>query len=168
MKKVFTLLAFTLLTTAAFAQNPIKKFIRKHNNGPENVSITVPGWLIGLAGEVGMLAAEDEEERVVFSLAQSFGTTKILTFDSNDFATKKDIRELLGELETEHGYERWATVRAASGEQVELTVEMRGDAVKSIVALVHVEEEHQTFFAHAKTDFTAQELGDILNQLMEQ
>jgi len=47
MKKLFTLLAFVLLSTAVFAQNPIKKFIRKHNNGPENISITVPGWLIG-------------------------------------------------------------------------------------------------------------------------
>jgi hypothetical protein len=168
MKKLFTLLAFVLFSTALFAQGPIKKFIRKHNDGPENVSVTIPGWLIGLAGEVGMLAAEDEEEEVIFSLAQSFGTTRILTFDSNDFATKKDIRGLLRELETEHNYERWATIRAASGEQVELTVEMKGDVVKSIVALVHVEEENQTFFAHAKTDFTAEELGDILNRLMKE
>jgi hypothetical protein len=168
MKKLFTLLAFVLLTAALSAQNPIKKFIRKHNNGPENISITVPGWLIGLAGEIGILAAEDEEEEVIFSLAQSLGTTRILTFDSDDFTTKKDIRRLFSELETEHNYERWATIRAASGEQVELTVEMKGDVVKSIVAFVHVEEEHKTFFAHARTDFTAEELGDILNQLMKE
>lgn len=168
MKKLFTLLAFVLLSTAISAQNPIKKFIRKHNNGPENISITVPGWLIGLAGEIGMIAAEDEDERLIFSLAQEFGTTRILGFDTDDFNTKKDIRNLLNELESEHGYERWATVRAQTGEQIELTVEMHGDKVRNIVALVSVPDEDKTFFAHMKTDFTAEEVGDVLNRLMKE
>jgi len=168
MKKLFTLLAFVLLSTALFAQNPIKKFIRKHNNGPENISITVPGWLIGLAGEIGMLAAEDEEERLIFSLAQEFGTTRVLGFDTNDISTKKDIRKLLSELESEHGYERWATLRAQTGEQVELTVEMRGDMVKNIIAIVSVPDEDKTFFAHMKTDFTAEEVGEVLNRVMKE
>lgn len=168
MKKVFTLLAFVLLSTVISAQNPIKQFIRKHNNGPENISITIPGWLIGLASDIGMSAAEDEEERLIFSLAQEFGTTRILGFDTNDFSTKKDIRKLLNELESEYGYERWATLRAQTGEQVELTVEMRGDKVRNIVALISVPDEDKTFFAHMKTDFTAEEVGEVLNRVMKE
>ena len=168
MKRTITLLAFVLFSTVLCAQNPIRKFIRKHNNGPQNVSVTIPGWLIGLAGEIGMMAAEDEEERLIFSLAQEFGTTKILVFDTDNFSTKKDIRRLFGELEDEHGYERWATLRAQTGERVELTVEQRGDKVRNIVALVSVPDENKTFFAHLKSDFTAEEVGEVLNRLMKE
>ena len=168
MKRTITLLAFVLFSTVLCAQNPIRKFIRKHNNGPQNISVTIPGWLIGLAGEIGMMAAEDEEERLIFSLAQEFGTTKILVFDTDNFSTKKDIRRLFGELEDEHGYERWATLRAQTGERVELTVEQRGDKVRNIVALVSVPDENKTFFAHLKSDFTAEEVGEVLNRLMKE
>lgn len=168
MKKLLLLcLLFAFSTPVLFAQNKaIRDFIREHRRGEENIAITVPGFLIGLAGEIGLLAAEDEEERAVFSLIQEFGTTRVLTFDSNDFNTSKDIRGLLRTLENDHQYERWATVRAQTGEQVELTVNMDGKRVRDIVAIVSEPSEHRTVFLHAKTDFTAEELGEVLNQLM--
>lgn len=168
MKKLLLLLLLvTLAAPSLFAQNKVvRDFIREHRRGEENVAITIPGFLIGLAGEIGMLASEDEEERVVFSLAQAFGTTRLLTFDNNEFNTGKDIRRLLQTLESEHNYERWATVRAKSGEQVELSVNMKGDAVREIIAIVSEPEEHRTVFLHAKTDFTAEELGEVLNKLL--
>ncbi|MFK8165447.1 MAG: DUF4252 domain-containing protein [Lewinella sp.] len=168
MKKLLLLLLLvTLAAPSLFAQNKVvREFIREHRKGEENVALTIPGFLIGLAGEIGMLASDEEEERIVFSLAQEFGTTRILTFDNQDFDTGKDIRRLLRTLESEHNYERWATVRAQSGEQVELSVSMKGDAIREIVAIVSEPSEHRTFFLHAKTDFTAEELGEVMNKLM--
>ncbi|WP_020566894.1 DUF4252 domain-containing protein [Neolewinella persica] len=169
MKKL--ILLFLLVTLAAptlFSQNrAVRDFIREHRKGEENVAITIPGFLIGLAGEIGMLASEDEEERAAFSLAQEFGTTRILTFDNHDFDAGKDIKRLLRTLESEHNYERWATVRAKSGEQVELSVSMKGDTVREIIAIVSEPTEHRTVFLHAKTDFTAEELGEVLNKLVQ-
>lgn len=169
MKKLLLLFLLVVLTAPSlFSQNKVvRDFIREHRRGEENVAITIPGFLIGLAGEIGMLASEDEEERVVFSLAQEFGTTRVLTFDSDDFDTGKDIRRLLRILESKHDYERWATVRTQSGEQVELSVSMKGDVIREIVAIVSEPSEHRTVFLHAKTDFSAEELGDVLNELMK-
>lgn len=168
MKKLLLLcLLFTLSTPTLFAQNKVvREFIREHRRGPENVAVTVPGFLIGLAGEIGILASEEEEERAAFSLIQEFGTTRVLTFNSDNFATGKDIRNLLNVLEREHNYERWATVRAQTGEQVELSVSMNGKRVREIVAIVSEPSEHRTVFVHANTNFTAEELGEILNGLM--
>jgi hypothetical protein len=168
MKKLLLLfLLVTLTAPSLFSQNKaVRDFIREHRKGEENVAITIPGFLIGLAGEIGMLASEEEEERAVFSLAQEFGTTRILTFDNDDFDAGKDIRRLLRTLETKHDYERWATVRTQSGEQVELTVNMKGDTVREIIAIVSEPTEHRTVFLHAKTDFTAEDLGEVLNKLM--
>jgi len=169
MKKAILLFAFlAVMASALSAQTrPIRKFIHKHNNGPENVSFTVPGWLIGLASDIGMSVAEEEEERAAFQLAQSLGTTRFLTFQSSDFNTNADIKRLLKELEHEHGFERWATVRAASGERIDLTVGMKGDHVRHIVAIINASDDGQTVFLHARTDFTAEEVGEILNELME-
>lgn len=169
MKKLLLLFLLVMLTAPTlFAQNKVvRDFIREHRRGEENIAVTIPGFLIGLAGEIGMLASEDEDERVVFSLAQEFGTTRVLTFDSDDFDTGKDIRRLLRTLESEHDYERWATVRVQSGEQIELSVSMKGDVIREIVAIVSEPSEHRTVFLHAKTDFSAEELGDVLNELMK-
>ena len=167
MRFFTTLLVFALLgTTALSAQNEaIRKFIRKHNNGEENVSVTVPGFLIGLAGEIGMWAAEDEEEKAVFTLVQSLGTVRLLTFESSDFTTKKDVTSLLKELERGNEYERWATVRASSGERVELTVRMKRDAVRDLVAIVTDPDEDRTYFIHAKADLTGEQLAAVLKEI---
>ncbi len=168
MKKlILLLLLYGLAAPSLFAQNKaVRDFIHDHRRGEENVALTIPGFLIGLAGEIGMLASEDEDEKLAFSFAQELGTTRILTFDGDDFNTSRDIRELLAALESKHDYERWATVRASSGEQIELSVQMRGKTVRELVAIVNDPSENRAVFVHAKTDFTAAELGDILNKLM--
>ncbi len=168
MKKLLlSLLLFGLAAPSLFAQNKaVRDFIREHRRGEENVAVTVPGFLIGLAGEIGMLASEDEDEKLAFSFAQELGTTRFLTFDADDFNTGRDIRELLKVLESKHEYERWATVRAQTGEQIELSVLMNGKTVRELVAIVNDPGEHRAVFVHAKTDFTAEELGELLNRLM--
>ena len=64
MKKlILSLLLFTFAISFAAAQNPaVRDFIREHRKGEENVALKIPGWMIGLASEVGMLASDDEEE----------------------------------------------------------------------------------------------------------
>ncbi|MEM9837475.1 MAG: DUF4252 domain-containing protein [Bacteroidota bacterium] len=168
MKKlILFLLLFGLAAPSLFAQNKaVRDFIREHRKGEDNIAVTVPGFLIGLAGEIGVLATDDEEEELAFHLIQELGTTRVLTFDSDQFNTRRDIRELLNALETKHDYERWATVRAQSGEQVELSVQMRGKTIRELVAIVNSPDDDRTVFLHAKTDLTAEELGDVLNKLM--
>jgi len=168
MKKlILSLLLFCFAISFAAAQNPaVRDFIREHRKGEENIAIKIPGWMIGLASEVGMLASDDEEEELIFSLASEFGTMRLLTFDNDDFNTHQDIKHLLKALENRHEFERWATVRAASGEEVQLTVRMKGDEVREIVAIVSDPGEDRTFFGHFKTHLSADELGEIMEGVL--
>jgi hypothetical protein len=168
MKKLLLLsLLFALTAPCLLAQNKaVREFIREHRRGEENIAVTIPGFLIGLAGEIGMLASECEEEKAAFSLAQELGTTRVLTFDTDDFDTKRDVTELLQTLEGEHGFERWATVRAKTGERVELSVQMKGKVIREITAIVTDPGEHRAVFLHSRTNFSAEELGEVLNRLM--
>lgn len=169
MKKLLFFLLFTAVSVpSVFAQNPaIREFIREHRKGEENIAFRVPGWLIGLASDIGMAAAEDEEEKLLFSMAQEFGTIRLVTFDNADFNTDQDIAALLKAIERHHGYERWATMRAKSGETVQLSVMEKRGEIREIVAIVKVEdEENRTVFAHFKTSITPEELGDVMNELL--
>lgn len=169
MKKFILLLLLTAFALPAlYAQNPaIREFIREHRRGEENIALRVPGWLIGLAGEVGMLAAEEEDERLIFSLAQEFGTVRLLTFETGDFNTEADVRALLKAIEEYHGYERWAAMRAQTGERLQLSVLQKKGSVREMVAIVSETEENRTFFAHFKLDLSPEELGEVLNELMK-
>jgi len=170
MKKLLLALLLVAFTAPClFAQNPaVREFIREHRKGEENVALTVPGWLIGLAGEVGQIAAEDEEERVLFALAQEFGTIRLLTFETGDFNTEADVKALLKAIERHHGYERWASMRMQSGELMQLSVMQKKGAVREMVAIVSETEENRTIFAHFKMDVTPEELGLALNELMKE
>lgn len=169
MKKLILFLLFAAFSLPTlFAQNPaIREFIREHRKGEENVAFRVPGWLIGLASDIGMAAAEDEEDKLLFSMAQEFGTIRVVTFDNADFNTNQDINALLKAIEREHGYERWATLRAQGGETVQLSVMQKRGEIREIVAIVkEIEEENRTVFAHFKTSITPEELGEVMNELM--
>jgi hypothetical protein len=162
---LFFLLFFAGLTVSA-QNSVVKDFIKTHRKGEENFAIKVPGWMIGLASEIGMLASEEEEEKLIFELAQEFGTTRFLMFDTEAFDTSRDIKRFLRELEGDYGYERWATVRGPEGEEVQLSVQYRGDEIRELVVFISDPDEKKTYFAHSKTDLTAEELGEVLNELM--
>ncbi|MEO0733228.1 MAG: DUF4252 domain-containing protein [Bacteroidota bacterium] len=167
MKYLLFFCLFALTAPALNAQNKaVRDFIRKHRKGKENIAMTVPGFLIGLASSIGELAADDEETELLFSFAREFGTIRFVTFDNRDFNTRKDIRNVIRDLVDEHNYEEWATVRTSSGEDVRLTVKMKKERVREIVAVVSTSEEQRTIFAHFNTDFSAEELGDTMNRLL--
>ncbi|MEL7159473.1 MAG: DUF4252 domain-containing protein [Bacteroidota bacterium] len=167
MKYLLFFCLFALAAPALNAQNKtVREFIREHRKGEENIAMTIPGFLIGLAGQIGELASDDEEEQLLFSFAREFGTIRFVTFDNRDFNTSKDIRNVIQDLVEKHDYEEWATVRTSSGEEVRLTVKMKKERVHEIVAVVSESSEDRTIFAHFKTDFSAEELGDVFNRLL--
>ncbi|MBC6995594.1 DUF4252 domain-containing protein [Neolewinella lacunae] len=166
-RTLLILLCLGALPSILPAQNPVvRDFIRQHRKGGENIAVRVPGWLISLASDIGDLATDEPEEELIFALAQEFGTTRLLTFNTRDFATDRDVTKLLHDLESDYAYERWASFRGPEGERVQLTVRMDDEVISEIVAIVSDPSEERTFFAHSRTDLTAEELGHILNRLM--
>ncbi|MEM9259632.1 MAG: hypothetical protein AAGA62_08290, partial [Bacteroidota bacterium] len=56
--------------------------------------------------------------------------------------------------------------RGAEGEQVQLSVVFRKNEIREIVTIVSEPDENRTFLVHAKTDLTAEDLGEIVNRLI--
>ena len=144
----------------------VRDFIQEHRQGPENFAIKVPGWMIGLTGGIGTLAADNSEDRAAFALLREVGTTRVVIFDHLDFPHPgQSIENLLFSLEHYHGFDRWAEIRTSTGEHVRVSALYRGARVDHL--LIAVREEMETVLVSAKTDLTAAELGRIMRELSE-
>ena len=171
MRYFFLPLLLCLLAPSLAAQNgPIRKFIREHNNGPENVSVMVPGFLIGLSTDIAlsvMGGGDDEDAIAALHLAQRFGTARVLVVENQQKDFASDLAGLVRELEASSGYERWTTVRAAGGEQVEVLVRMRGKRIRNVFVAVAGEPDSEALLVTARTDISGEELGQIINDFQK-
>ena len=142
----------------------VRDFIQEHRQGPENFAIKVPGWMIGLTGGIGTLAADNSEDQAAFALLREVGTTRVVIFDHLDFPHPgQSIENLLFSLENYHGFDRWAEIRTNTGEHVRVSALYKKEQVDHL--LVAVREDMQTVFVSAKTDLSAAELARLMREL---
>lgn len=160
------LISILPLGLAGQDESVIRDFIQLHRQGEENFAIKIPGWVAGLTGGIGQLASSDEEEDAAFKLAGQLGTTRVLTYLKEDFEPHAGVENLLFSLENYHGYDRWASVRAKSGEHVEVSIRYQNERIHRIIVAVEEPEEGRIVFVSAKTKLTAEELGRILEDIM--
>lgn len=157
------LLSFSLSAQRA-TKEYIKEFIQEHRQGQENFAVKIPGWLIGLTSSIGVMASSEEEEKAAFRLAREVGTSRVLVFNRTDYsAPGQTVDNFLFALDNYHGYERWAEVRAQSGEQVRLSVRYHKETITDLA--IAVEEEDQVVLVLAKADLSAKELGKLLEEI---
>ena len=157
------LLSFSIHAQRATNQY-IKDFIQEHRQGQENFAVKIPSWLIGLTGSIGVMASSEEEEKAAFRLAKEVGTSRVLVFNRADYpAPGQTVENFLHALDSYHGYERWAEVRAQSGERVRLSVRYRKETITDLA--IAVEEEEQVVLVLAKADLSAKELGQLLKEI---
>ena len=159
------LLVICLLATSLTAQERvIKDFIKVHRKGEDNVAVKVPGWLIGLASNIGVMAVEETEEKALMELLGDVGTLRVVTYDNRDFtAPQESVVNLLYSLERYKDFERWAEVRTQTGERVTLTVRYRKQRIRDLVVVV--QEETRTTLVAARADLLAEDLGELVNSL---
>ncbi|MGB3801461.1 MAG: DUF4252 domain-containing protein [Lewinella sp.] len=161
------ILAICLLSFGLGAQDQvIKDFIREHRRGEENVAVRVPGWLIGLAGNIATISTDDPHERAVFRLMGDVGTVRVVTYLNEDFTTPQaSIVNLLYSLERYKKFERWADVRTQEGERVSLTVRYEKKRIRDLVVIVR--DDERTTLVSARADLSAEDLGDLVAHLEE-
>lgn len=160
------LLLFLLLFSgdAGAQEDVIDDFINLHRRGEENVAVKVPGWLVGLAGDIAETSTDDPHERILFSLLGEVGTVHVVTYRDADFtAPEGDVGRLLYTLEHYKGFERWADVRAAGGERINFSVRYHKKKVRDLVVVV--KEAERTTLVTARTHLTAEELGRLVTEL---
>ena len=156
-------LSFSLSAQRA-TKEYIKEFIQEHRQGSENFAVKIPGWLIDLTGNIGVIASSDEEEKAAFRLVREMGTSRVLVFNRAEYsAPGQTVGNFLFALDNYHGYERWAEVRAQSGEHVRLSVRYHKETITDLA--IAVEEEEQVVLVLAKADFSAKELGRLLQEI---
>ncbi|CAH0998755.1 hypothetical protein LEM8419_00103 [Neolewinella maritima] len=160
-----TLLILILLTATLGAQDVvIKDFIKEHRRGEENVALTVPGFLIGLASSIAVTAAEDDDERALFRLLGDLGTVRMVTYENADFRRPEaSIGNLLYSLERYRGFERWAELRTQDGTRITLTVRYHKKKIREILTILT--EDDRTTLVAAKAQLSAEELGRVVNDL---
>ncbi|PPK87806.1 uncharacterized protein DUF4252 [Neolewinella xylanilytica] len=161
------LLLLCLLSSGISAQDQvIRDFIKEHRRGEENVALTVPGWLIGLASDIAEHATDDPHEQAVFSLAGELGTLRVLTYDNEDFeAPGASIVNLLFSLERYKDFERWADIRTQDGERISLTVRYKKERIRDLVVVL--QDGERTTLVSARANLSATELGELVANLEE-
>ncbi len=165
MRYLLITLLFSFLAGPVFAQERvIRDFIQEHRRGDENFAIKVPGWMIEMTGNIGLLAAEDTEEKAAFRLAKELGTARVLTYVTDEFPAHKQVENLLYSLENYHGYERWGSVRSQQGEDIQISVRYRKEKIDQLI--VAVREQDRTHFISARADLDARELGRLIEDLL--
>ncbi|WP_116106265.1 DUF4252 domain-containing protein [Lewinella sp. IMCC34191] len=159
------ILALCLFSFGLEAQEQvIKDFIREHRRGEENVAVKVPGWLIGLAGNIATISTDDPHERAVFSLMGDVGTVRVVTYLNDDFTEpQSSIVNLLYSLERYKKFERWAEVRTQEGERVTLTVRYEEKRIRDLVVIVN--DHDRTTLVSARADLSAEDLGELVANL---
>ena len=159
------LLTACLFTVVLGAQDAvIKDFIDDHRQGEENVAVTVPGFLVSLAGSIASAAAEDEAERALFQLLGDLGTLRLVTYDNDDFTRPEaSIGNLLYSLERYRGFERWVEVRTTGGARITLTARYEEKRIREVLAIVN--EAERTTLVAARANLSAKELGRVVSEL---
>jgi hypothetical protein len=163
--RLLLLLLFLATGGLAHAQDEvIRDFIKTHRRGSENAAVKVPGWLIGLASDIGATATDDPDEKVLFRLISNLGTTRVITYLNEDFPHPgESIGNLLYSLERYRGFERWAEVRTRDGERISLSIRYEKKKVREILAVVR--EADRTVLVSSRAHLSAEELGQLVNEL---
>lgn len=159
------ILVMFFVTASLGAQDKvIKDFIKDHRRGEENIALTVPGFLIGLASNIGTLAADDQDERALFRLMGDIGAISVVTYENDDFMRpESSIVNLLYSLERYRGFERWAEIRTREGDRITLTVRYEKKRIREVLALVN--DTQRTVLIAAKANLSAEEMGRVVNDL---
>lgn len=162
---MYKIILLCLFSASLGAQDVvIKDFIKEHRRGEENVAVTVPGFLISLASNIGEVSAEEDDERALFHLMGDLGTLRLVTYDDEDFTLpQSSIGNLLYSLERYRGFERWAEIRTREGARITLTVRYQKKTIREVLAIVT--EEGRTTLVAAEAHLTAKELGRVVNDL---
>ena len=102
MKNLYILILVTLFTQVSFGQSrSINKFINHHKVQDNALAITIPGWMMDLAGYSIRFADLDEEVRELVSFSDKIKKIRFLIIQEDADIKQKDFTKLLDGLKRE-------------------------------------------------------------------
>ena len=131
MKRIFLILTAAALFLVSCDDNPgVSKAFSKYGHEQGVTSITVPGWVIGIAAKFGDL---DEDER---ELLYSIDKVKVLSIEDNSLNSHINLhQEFYTKINVKHNFEELLTVNNQN-ENVTIFGKMDGEVIREMVILV--------------------------------
>jgi len=131
MKRIFLILTAAALFLVSCDDNPgVSKAFSKYGHERGVTSITVPGWVIGIAAKFGDL---DEDER---ELLYSIDKVKVLSIEDNSLNSHINLhQEFYTKINVKHDFEELLTVNNQN-ENVTIFGKMDGEVIREMVILV--------------------------------
>jgi len=131
MKRIFLILIAAALFLVSCDDNPgVSKAFSKYGHERGVTSITVPGWVIGIAAKFGDL---DEDER---ELLYSIDKVKVLSIEDNSLNSHINLhQEFYTKINVKHDFEELLTVNNQN-ENVTIFGKMDGEVIREMVILV--------------------------------
>lgn len=131
---------FLILTAAAFMlvscdNNPgVSKAFLKYGHQKGVTTVTVPGWVIGIAAKFGDM---DKDER---ELLYSIDKVKVLSVEDNDLNARINLNdEFREQINTNNDFDELLTVNNQN-ENVTIFGRMDGEVIKEMVILIGGDE----------------------------
>jgi len=131
MKRIFLILTAAAFFLVSCHNNPgVSKAFSKYGHERGVTSITVPGWVIGIAAKFGDL---DKNER---ELLNSIDKVKVLSVEDNGLNSHINLHhEFYSKINVKHDFEELLTVNNQN-ENVTIFGKMEGDVIREMVILV--------------------------------
>ena len=135
MKRIFLILAASAFLFSSCNTNPgVSKAFSKYSHEDGVTSITVPGWLISIAGKIGDLNKTERE------LLQSIDKVKVLAIENDELNARINLHdEFHSHINRNNDYEELLTVRD-DGENVTIFGKMDKEVITEMVILVGGDE----------------------------
>lgn len=131
MKKTGLLLIAAIFLFASCDNEPgVSKAFLKYSYKSGVTTVTVPGWLIGMASAFGDLDDEEQE------LLSSIDKVKVLSIEDNDLNARVNLHnEFYSKINTDKSFEELLVVREAD-ENVTIFGKMDDDVIREMIILV--------------------------------
>lgn len=161
-----SIIPLLLLPLFASAQTvSINEFYRKYKHADEeNVSITVPGWLVRMGVGIAKTQAETQEEKDVMNVAKKIRKVRVLTFEETNPVATKDLDRLMKGVRREK-FEDLIMVRDQET-KVHIMLREKRDKVKNLLILVN--EENDFTMVSLKTKVKYDEIEQLINKAIQE
>ena len=155
MKKIsIVLAAFLFILTSCSYEPGVSEAMTKYRFKDGVTTITVPGWVIGLASNFGDL---DESEQELLS---SIDKVKVIAVEDDNLNAKIDLhKEFYEKINRKKEYEELLVVRD-KGESVTIFGKMKGTTIKEMIVLVGGDDN---VLVYLKGEFSPDLLNDKID-----
>ena len=147
-------IAFLFVFTSCSYEPGVSEAMSKYRFKDGVTTLTVPGWLVGLASNFGDLEESEQE------LLSSIDKVKVIAVEDDDLNVKIDLhKEFYEKINRKNEYEELLVVRDDE-QSVTIFGKMKGTTIKEMIILVGGDDNAMVYL---KGEFSPDLLNDKIN-----